>query len=66
METIFVLKVSRHIFALVMKNKIIQKSTDLFLKLGFIRILKTKRLLLRNVPVMYFTILLQVLMKFAR
>tara|TARA_R100001530_G_scaffold123805_1_gene91861 strand:- start:1200 stop:1862 length:663 start_codon:yes stop_codon:yes gene_type:complete len=35
METIFVLKVSRHIFALVMKNKIIQKSTDLFLKLGF-------------------------------
>lgn len=35
METIFVLKVSRHIFALAMKDKIIQKSTDLFLKLGF-------------------------------
>jgi hypothetical protein len=35
METIFVLKVSRHIFAPAMRNKIIQKSTDLFLKLGF-------------------------------
>lgn len=35
METIFVFKVSETIFAPIMKKKIVQKATDLFLKLGF-------------------------------